>query len=98
MHLGLAPTSSWGLITWALSDWANNAFPTLILLVESSALFRACGLLLGVFVGPVQAASRSLLARLASAPLHNTGGRKRERKSDDERFKFVDTAPQEDKL
>jgi len=44
---------------------------TLILLVEASALFWACGLLLGVFVGPVQAASRSLLARLAPESLQN---------------------------
>jgi UMF1 family MFS transporter len=46
-------------------------FTTLILLVESVQLFWACGLVLGVFVGPVQAASRSYLARLAPAPLQN---------------------------
>jgi UMF1 family MFS transporter len=43
----------------------------LILLVKSPALFWVCGLLLGVFVGPVQAASRSYLARLAPEPLEN---------------------------
>jgi UMF1 family MFS transporter len=40
-------------------------FSTLILLVESQQLFWVCGLALGVFVGPVQAASRSYLARIA---------------------------------
>jgi len=40
-----------------------------ILLVQSPTLFWAFGLLLGVFVGPVQAASRSFLARVAPAPL-----------------------------
>jgi UMF1 family MFS transporter len=44
---------------------------TLLLLVESPALFWACGLLLGVFVGPVQAASRSFLAWLAPESLQN---------------------------
>jgi UMF1 family MFS transporter len=42
---------------------------TLILFVQSPKLFWAFGLLLGVFVGPVQAASRSFLARVAPAPL-----------------------------
>ena len=42
-----------------------------ILLVESSSLFWAFALLLGVFVGPVQAASRSYLARIAPAELRN---------------------------
>jgi UMF1 family MFS transporter len=41
---------------------------TLLLLVESSTLFWLFGMLLGVFVGPVQAAGRSYLAR--TAPLH----------------------------
>ncbi|MCI0410380.1 MAG: MFS transporter [Acidobacteria bacterium] len=41
----------------------------LILLVQSPTLFWVFGLLLGVFVGPVQAASRSFLARVAPAPL-----------------------------
>jgi MFS transporter, UMF1 family len=44
---------------------------TLILLVASLTLFWACGLLLGVFVGPVQAASRSFLARIAPEALQN---------------------------
>jgi UMF1 family MFS transporter len=38
---------------------------------QSSAIFWTFGLLLGVFVGPVQAASRSYLARLAPEPLRN---------------------------
>jgi UMF1 family MFS transporter len=46
-------------------------FTTLILLVESQPVFWVCGLVLGVFVGPVQAASRSYLARLAPASLQN---------------------------
>lgn len=44
---------------------------TLLLLVESQAWFWALGTLLGVFVGPVQAASRSFLARMAPAELRN---------------------------
>lgn len=44
---------------------------TLILVVESRQWFWVWGLLLGVFVGPVQAASRSYLARLAPASQQN---------------------------
>lgn len=40
-----------------------------ILLVDAQAWFWGLGLLLGVFVGPVQAASRSYLARVAPADL-----------------------------
>jgi UMF1 family MFS transporter len=40
---------------------------TLILLVESQTLFWIFGLSLGIFVGPVQASSRSYLARTAPA-------------------------------
>jgi UMF1 family MFS transporter len=47
------------------------AFGTLILLVESRTAFWTLGLALGVFVGPVQAASRSYLARAAPAELRN---------------------------
>ncbi|MGH7826274.1 MAG: MFS transporter [Candidatus Binatia bacterium] len=47
-------------------------FPgTIILLVQSSSLFWLFALLLGIFVGPVQAASRSYLARIAPAELRN---------------------------
>jgi UMF1 family MFS transporter len=41
----------------------------LLLVVDSRQLFWSFGLLLGIFVGPVQAASRSFLARLAPAAL-----------------------------
>ena len=40
-------------------------FSSAILAVESKAMFWALGLGLGIFVGPVQAASRSMLARLS---------------------------------
>lgn len=43
----------------------------LILLVTSQPAFWVFGLLLGVFVGPAQAASRSFLARLAPEALRN---------------------------
>jgi UMF1 family MFS transporter len=42
---------------------------TLILLVRQEALFWALGLMIGIFVGPVQAASRSYLARTAPAAM-----------------------------
>jgi UMF1 family MFS transporter len=47
------------------------AFGTLILLVGSRTAFWALGLALGVFVGPVQAASRSYLARAAPEDVRN---------------------------
>lgn len=49
------------LITWG----------TFILLVEDQAAFWAFGLLFGLFVGPVQAASRSYLARAAPESLRS---------------------------
>ncbi len=42
-----------------------------VLIVESRALFWAAGLAMGLFVGPVQAASRSYLARAAPPDLRN---------------------------
>ena len=36
-----------------------------LLLIESKGMFWALGLCIGVFMGPAQAASRSLMARLA---------------------------------
>lgn len=42
-----------------------------LLLAPSKALFWAFGLGLGVFVGPVQSASRSFMARLAPPPLRS---------------------------
>jgi len=44
---------------------------TVVLFVESVAVFWIFGMLLGVFVGPVQAASRSYLARVAPEHLRN---------------------------
>lgn len=44
---------------------------TWILLVDSPALFWTFGLLLGVFVGPVQASSRSFMGRVAPEALRN---------------------------
>src|SRR5699024_900303 len=46
-------------------------FGTLVLLVETPTLFWTFGLLLGIFVGPAQAASRSFLAITAPEPLRN---------------------------
>ncbi len=45
------------------------ALGTTILVIESKEFFWAVGLALGVFVGPVQAASRSFMARLAPPAL-----------------------------
>jgi UMF1 family MFS transporter len=42
-----------------------------MLLARSLTVFWGCGLVLGVFVGPVQAASRSYLARVAPPSLRN---------------------------
>jgi UMF1 family MFS transporter len=44
---------------------------TLIVLVTSSTLFWMLALMLGVFVGPAQAAGRSLMAQIAPEPLQN---------------------------
>lgn len=44
---------------------------TLILLVETTTLFWLVGLMLGLFVGPAQAAGRSYLARMAPPELRN---------------------------
>ncbi|CAH9018774.1 MFS transporter [Candidatus Nitrosacidococcus sp. I8] len=46
-------------------------FGTLVLLVKTAKLFWLFGLLLGVFVGPAQAASRSFLAKTAPSTLRN---------------------------
>ena len=43
----------------------------LLLLVKSSSQFWALGLFIGIFVGPVQSASRSFIARLAPKELRN---------------------------
>lgn len=44
---------------------------TVMLFTASPVVFWACGLLLGIFVGPIQAASRSYLARTAPSDLRN---------------------------
>ena len=44
---------------------------TMLLLVESVTLFWIFGMLVGIFVGPVQAAGRSYLARVAPEELRN---------------------------
>ena len=41
----------------------------LILIIETKSLFWFFGLMLGIFVGPAQAASRSLMAHIAPSAL-----------------------------
>jgi len=80
--IALNVTAGLGAASFAwLDDWIGSKLTilvslvglivpaTLILFVQSPTLFWVFGLLLGVFVGPVQAASRSFLARVAPAPL-----------------------------
>jgi MFS transporter, UMF1 family len=56
-------------ILWALAGLTLSMMA--VLLVESRLLFWVFGLLLGVFVGPAQASSRSYLSRMAPASLRN---------------------------
>ena len=78
--IGLNVTAGLGAASFAwLDDWLGPrrtilfalagliAPGALILLVESKTLFWIFGLALGIFVGPVQASSRSYLARVAPA-------------------------------
>lgn len=82
--IGLNVTAGLGaaLFSW-VDDWIGGK-PTILLalagltapgaamlLVRSPALFWVFGLVLGVFVGPVQAASRSFLARIAPPDIEN---------------------------
>ncbi len=82
--IALNVTAGIGAATFAwVDDWLGGKrtvivslvglilFGVLILLVRSILLFWAFGLLLGLFVGPVQAASRSYLARAAPRTLRN---------------------------
>jgi UMF1 family MFS transporter len=82
--IALNVTAGIGAVCFAwIDDWiggkrtillslAGLAIPALfMLLVKSLALFWILGLILGVFVGPVQAASRSFLARIAPETLRN---------------------------
>lgn len=55
--------------TIVLSLWALIILGVPLLVAESQTLFWVLGLMLGVFVGPVQAASRSYMARTAPAAL-----------------------------
>jgi UMF1 family MFS transporter len=48
-----------------VSLWCLSAIGVAIVLVESTALFWGLSLVLGLFFGPAQAASRTLMARLA---------------------------------
>ena len=57
--------------TILLSLVALAILGTALLVIESKTVFLALGALLGIFVGPVQAASRSMMARLAPAHLRN---------------------------
>lgn len=58
-----------GTILLALAGLLATGIP--ILLVESETLFWVLGIVLGTFVGPAQAASRSYLGRAAPAELRN---------------------------
>lgn len=60
-----------GRDTILLSVCGLGASAAAILLVESAQGFWVFGMLLGVFVGPVQASSRSYLARVAPEHLRN---------------------------
>lgn len=63
-RIGGKQTILWSLVGLALSM-------AVVLLVESRLLFWIFGLLLGIFVGPAQASSRSYLSRMAPASLRN---------------------------
>ncbi len=63
-RLGAKPTIMVALVGLTLAG-------TSILLVESQAWFIALGCGIGLFIGPAQAASRSLMARLAPPELRS---------------------------
>lgn len=63
-RIGGKQTILWSLVGLALSM-------ATVLFVESRLLFWIFGLLLGVFVGPAQASSRSYLSRMAPVSLRN---------------------------
>ena len=82
--ISLNVTAGLGAAVFAhLDDWIGSkrtimfslvgliGFGAGMLLARHTALFWVCGLGLGIFVGPVQAASRSLLAHLAPEHLRN---------------------------
>jgi UMF1 family MFS transporter len=57
------------VIVWSL--WGLMIPGTLMLVVTSKSLFWAFGLILGLFVGPAQASSRTWLARMAPEEVRN---------------------------
>ena len=57
------------VIVWSL--WGLIVPGTLMLVVQSKALFWVFGLILGLFVGPAQASSRTWLARMAPEEVRN---------------------------
>jgi UMF1 family MFS transporter len=63
-RIGGKQTILWSLVGLALSM-------ATVLFVESRLLFWIFGLLLGIFVGPAQASSRSYLSRMAPVSLRN---------------------------
>jgi MFS transporter, UMF1 family len=86
LHFGIALNVTAGLgaaaFAW-IDDWLGSKHTillsliglivpgSLMLVAQSAPFFWLCGLVLGIFVGPVQAASRSFLARIAPKPLQN---------------------------
>lgn len=82
--IALNVTSGIGAVSFAwIDDWLGSkrtilvslagliVFGTLLLTIESVALFWTFGMILGIFVGPVQAAGRSWMARSAPEHLRN---------------------------
>jgi UMF1 family MFS transporter len=82
--IALNLTAGVGAVTFAwVDDWLGSKRTilvsllglivpgTMLLLVDSVAGFWLCGMLVGIFVGPVQAAGRSYLARAAPRELRN---------------------------
>ncbi len=80
--IGINVTAGLGAAAFAwIDDWlgakptilisvsALTVLSTALLLIESTTLFWVFGLGLGVFVGPAQSASRSMMARLAPADM-----------------------------
>ncbi|MEK9672137.1 MAG: MFS transporter [Rhodospirillaceae bacterium] len=55
--------------TILISVWGLLALSSAILLIEDKALFWIVGPALGLFVGPAQSASRSMMARMAPADM-----------------------------
>ncbi len=84
LGIGLNVTAGLGALAFAFLEDRIGAKPTIllalsalvvlglgVLLVHAVSLFWGLALALGLFVGPAQSASRSLMARLASAETRN---------------------------